>query len=345
MSGADTSGADTTGFMAATADERAAVAALLTRHGDDAAAMAALGSDGWLDILPEGQRWSLAAVACALCHTVGASGRMLPVVPVLAARAAQAAADTSPDAGGTVSAAGGIVTDVSDDGGHLSGMRWPGADGPLVIGPLPAADAGALAVVASEALVDTGGRLPLDRDGAWRRVRLPTTAIEPLTRDKAATARHLARLDLMLAATATGAARTAFERTRDHLANRRQFGVALSSLQVLQHRLVNMHIAITLLTSALDAAVRQLAAPASTEPRPACASARLLADRLAVEVVEDAIQLHGAIGFSAESGLDKLLLITLRGRTVQGGARAARGRALVEHLSRPRPVATDWTVR
>jgi alkylation response protein AidB-like acyl-CoA dehydrogenase len=93
--------------------------------------------------------------------------------------------------------------------------------------------------------------------------------------------------------------------TLDYLRTRKQFGQAIGSFQALQHRAVDLWMHKELARHATDAAVRILADPAATaKARTAAASsAKYRACESALLVAKQAIQLHGAIGFTDEYDL------------------------------------------
>lgn len=90
--------------------------------------------------------------------------------------------------------------------------------------------------------------------------------------------------------------------TLEYLRARKQFGKAIGSFQVLQHRAVDVWIQKELSRAAVSAAIRTFASGAtSKEARSAAASsAKARASQAALSVCNAAIQLHGAIGFTDE---------------------------------------------
>ena len=97
----------------------------------------------------------------------------------------------------------------------------------------------------------------------------------------------------------------AIEMTLEHLRTRKQFGVAIGSFQALQHRAVDIWIQSKLAEAAIDAVVAMFDDPgASPEARRAAASgAKARAGQAALSVCSEAVQLHGAMGFTEEYGL------------------------------------------
>ncbi|RZL64079.1 MAG: hypothetical protein EOP81_09930 [Variovorax sp.] len=130
-----------------------------------------------------------------------------------------------------------------------------------------------------------------------------------------------------LAALGVGALQTVCEMTANYLSERRQFGQALSQFQVLRHRFIDMRIHL-LKAEAMAALAAEWAVRAdSAERRNSLASAKLALAEAATFVAEQAVQLHGAIGMTAEYALGRYvrLLTTVR---LQGGDADAQLRVL-----------------
>lgn len=96
-----------------------------------------------------------------------------------------------------------------------------------------------------------------------------------------------------------GLCRTMMSDTAAYLKERRQFGVAIASFQALRHRMADMAMALELAEAATDAAVAALEGPATERAR-AVSAARVLAEDAGRIVGEGAVQLHGAMGLTAE---------------------------------------------
>ena len=89
--------------------------------------------------------------------------------------------------------------------------------------------------------------------------------------------------------------------TLDYLRTRKQFGKAIGSFQALQHRAVDLFVEIELARSALDRAVRTLDTTDDPRERALAASAcKARASEAALHVAREAIQMHGAIGYTDE---------------------------------------------
>ena len=103
-----------------------------------------------------------------------------------------------------------------------------------------------------------------------------------------------------LAAEAVGIMATTLNVTVDYLKTRRQFGVSIGSFQALQHRCVDMLIQVELARSmALFAAV-SLALEDAAERARNIAAAKIQIGRAGRFIGQQAVQLHGAIGITAE---------------------------------------------
>lgn len=102
-----------------------------------------------------------------------------------------------------------------------------------------------------------------------------------------------------LAAEAIGAMEALQAMTVDYLKTRKQFGVAIGSFQALQHRAVDMMIALEQARSMALYAAMMATAPAD-ERAPAMAAVKVQINKSARYVGQQAIQLHGGIGVTAE---------------------------------------------
>ncbi|OYW10480.1 MAG: hypothetical protein B7Z53_00970 [Rhodospirillales bacterium 12-71-4] len=106
---------------------------------------------------------------------------------------------------------------------------------------------------------------------------------------------------LATAAMLLGVAEGAFAMTLDYLRTRRQFGKAIGSFQALQHRAVDLKIQIALTRASVEAAAASLDAGAAAAPRTAATSrAKHRAAQAALLVTREAVQMHGAIGYTDE---------------------------------------------
>ncbi|MEU6393498.1 acyl-CoA dehydrogenase family protein [Streptomyces sp. NPDC046939] len=121
----------------------------------------------------------------------------------------------------------------------------------------------------------------------------------PSVRDAAAHAAALARL--ATAAQALGAGRALLDRTVDHVRRRTQFGVAVGTFQAVKHRLADTLVALEF--------ARPLVFGAAVTMRPAdLAAAKAAAGEAAYTAARTALQLHGAVGYTAEYDLSLWLM-------------------------------------
>jgi pimeloyl-CoA dehydrogenase small subunit len=103
-----------------------------------------------------------------------------------------------------------------------------------------------------------------------------------------------------LVAEAVGAMSVMHELTVDYLKTRKQFGVAIGSFQALQHRAVDMLVALEQARSMAMLATMMAEAPDDAERRRTIAAAKVQCGRSGRFVGQQAIQLHGGIGMTQE---------------------------------------------
>lgn len=120
----------------------------------------------------------------------------------------------------------------------------------------------------------------------------------------------------------------ALEMTLDYLRTRVQFGKPIGSNQALQHRAVDMYIQKELTCATLAAAVATLDDPACTPERRAAAasSVKARASQAALAICKEALQMHGAIGYTDEYDLGLYFNRTLVLSAWLGNANAHRSR-------------------
>lgn len=104
---------------------------------------------------------------------------------------------------------------------------------------------------------------------------------------------------LATAADSLGAMSAAFELTLDYLKTRRQFGAPLGTYQALQHRAVDMYMALGESRALLDQAIASLQAGLPEAARDLHAAKSVIGET-ARRVTQEAIQLHGGIGVTEE---------------------------------------------
>lgn len=103
-----------------------------------------------------------------------------------------------------------------------------------------------------------------------------------------------------LAAEAVGAMTALHELTVDYLKTRKQFGLPIGAFQALQHRAVDMLVAVEQARSMAMFATMMATEENAAERRKAIAAAKVQVGRSAKFVGQQAIQLHGGIGMTDE---------------------------------------------
>jgi alkylation response protein AidB-like acyl-CoA dehydrogenase len=113
-----------------------------------------------------------------------------------------------------------------------------------------------------------------------------------------------------------GCMEVALELTVEHLKTRRQFGEPLASFQALRHRVADMYIALEELRSLSFAAARTIDGPTR---RAATRAAKIHLGHAGIWAVEQAVQLHGAIGITDECKVGQALkMVTVLDRLFGG---------------------------
>ena len=112
-------------------------------------------------------------------------------------------------------------------------------------------------------------------------------------------ARVRGHLDLALAWDSLGGARQSLEETIGYMLTRQQFGRQIGSFQALKHRAADHKVAVEVATAFAREATGAFARQAP-EAAVRAAQARILANDAYHAMAEDAVQLHGGIGFTWE---------------------------------------------
>ena len=107
---------------------------------------------------------------------------------------------------------------------------------------------------------------------------------------------------------ALGAMDTALKQTTDYLTTRKQFGTTLNRFQALSFRAADMYTSLELTRSIVTWATMVLADPdtSSEARREAASRAKLQVSRAGRHIGQEAIQLHGGIGMTAEYSVGHL---------------------------------------
>jgi alkylation response protein AidB-like acyl-CoA dehydrogenase len=172
------------------------------------------------------------------------------------------------------------------------------------------AEAAGLVLLADSGVVFAG------RPGAWHRSVDPARSLvwldrgEVLARDAGpAVARALEFRALASSAVLLGAGRALLEASVRHASVRAQFGRPVGGFQAVKHRLADVVIGLEFARPLLDAAAEALASGALTAARDVSAAARdvsaakVACADAAYRAARAALQVHGAIGYTAEHDL------------------------------------------
>ncbi|KUO03911.1 acyl-CoA dehydrogenase family protein [Streptomyces caeruleatus] len=136
-----------------------------------------------------------------------------------------------------------------------------------------------------------------------------------------APARALAYARLTTAAQALGVGQALLDKTVAHVLRRTQFGVSIGSFQAVKHRLADVRIGLEFARPLLFGAALTMA-PADV------AAAKVTACEAAYAAARTALQLHGAIGYTAEYDLSLWLTKARALRTAWGDPDACRADVL-----------------
>ncbi len=191
------------------------------------------------------------------------------------------------------------------DGRKLNGekrfvVNARGADAYLVTtsAGLALVDAGAQGISLTTEQTQDGGHVGTLRfDGAVAR------AVPDAPFDEA-----VADATLASAAYLFGLSERAFRLTIDYLKIRRQFGKPIGAFQALQHRAVDLYLELALTRASVESAATTIDAKTSIAQKQAAVSrAKARASRCAALVCREAIQMHGAIGYTDEADVGLFL--------------------------------------
>ena len=206
-------------------------------------------------------------------------------------------------------AAASTVTGSSSGGDWtLSGVKEPvpygaRADQLVVSAALPEGGTGLFLVDPSASGVARDGYSTHD-GGRAARVAFDGTPAVPLGEAGAdATASIAAVLDIarvMACNEAIGAMEVALDATTSYLTSRKQFGVTLNTFQALTFRAADLYVSLELAKSVTVWATMVLAAGRPEEMAEAASRAALQVSRAGRHIGQEAIQLHGGIGMTAE---------------------------------------------
>ena len=188
----------------------------------------------------------------------------------------------------------------------LTGVKEPvphgaRADVLVVSAALPGGGTGLFLVAGDDA--ERSGYAAYDGSRAAR-VRLDGTAATPLghpgqdVTSSIATVQDITRV--MAANQALGAMQVALRSTTDYLKSRKQFGVTLNTFQALTFRAADMYVSQELTHSMVEWATMVVAQGDPAALADAASRAALQVSRGGRHIGQEAIQLHGGIGMTAE---------------------------------------------
>ncbi|SEC49454.1 hypothetical protein SAMN04489844_2400 [Nocardioides exalbidus] len=217
-----------------------------------------------------------------------------------------AAADTSPG-GRWASRADGVRATVSGGDWTLDGVADPvvggeSADHLVVTAALPDdGGTGVFLVAASAATVTGYATADLTRAAS---VTFDGSAATPLGepgRDLSASIATISDLTRIMGANqALGVMQSQVRATTDYLKSRKQFGVTLNTFQALNFRAADMYVSLELATSLVDWATMTIAGGDPEAVADAADRVGLQVSRSGRHIGQEAIQLHGGIGMTAE---------------------------------------------
>ncbi len=188
-----------------------------------------------------------------------------------------------------------------------------GADQILVVAGNALALAPAGLTVTPQPVVDeTRSLATVSADGVAAAEVLPFEAV-PQLRDRAAVA---------VACDSLGLAQAMLDATVSYVKVRHQFGRPIGSFQAVKHACADMMVSLAVSRQLVTAAVERIAH--GGEAGPAASMAKAEATSKAVEIAGKAMQLHGGIGYTWESGIHLYLKRAALNRSLFGSPAAHR---------------------
>jgi alkylation response protein AidB-like acyl-CoA dehydrogenase len=195
----------------------------------------------------------------------------------------------------------------SGDGWTVTGVKEPvphGARADLLVvsAALPTGGTGLFLVRPDDAGVTRSG-YPTHDGGRAARIAFDGTPAVPLGSAADQTDTIAAALDVARIAAcneAVGAMEVALATTSDYLKSRKQFGVTLNTFQALTFRVADMYVSLELARSIALWASMVAASGPPAQIAEAAARAGLQVSRAGRHIGQEAIQLHGGIGMTAE---------------------------------------------
>lgn len=125
-----------------------------------------------------------------------------------------------------------------------------------------------------------------------------------------------------------GIARRVYCITLDYLKTRVQFGRPIGANQALQHRMVDLYISVLVCGALLNQSYREIRDNPESLPRVAALAKARIAERV-IALCREAVQLHGAIGYTDEYDIGIYLKRALHVASWLGGPRSLLSRFLL----------------
>lgn len=253
--------------------------------------------------------FSSGCLATTLLQQVGTAEAQAEWLPRLAAGEQRLSAQL-PSHAQAFLASSGVTAQVADTGWTLSGRlsRLPdgaGADALLVIAAVAGEPLPALFVLRCNAPgLQLGSTPGFDAGRRFAVADLHAVSaqrIDDAEKRAEGYARAAALLRLLIAAEQLGAAQACLDLTVAYTATRKQFGRAIAGFQAVKHRCAEMMARIEAVRSAVAGAAANAAENAPlTELAAECAATKALASDTVFWCAQEAIQLHGGVGFTWE---------------------------------------------
>lgn len=201
--------------------------------------------------------------------------------------------------------ASGVKANQEGDSWTLTGVKEPvlgGARADLLVVTAAVNDDTALFTVAADAAGLTRDGYRTHEGGRAARVTFAGTPAAPLGEagadQSSAIAAAVARAQIAYCHEAIGAMEVALDTTTAYLKTRKQFGVTLNKFQALTFRAADMYVSLELAKSIVSWAT--LVLDAGDDASEAASRAKLIVSRTSRHIGQEAIQLHGGIGMTAE---------------------------------------------
>jgi alkylation response protein AidB-like acyl-CoA dehydrogenase len=195
---------------------------------------------------------------------------------------------------------------------------------------LVAVDADAVRVDAVPVLDETrrfgsvvAADVAIDPSSVWRFAADPLGSAQAL----------LDRASLAVACDAVGLAAAMLDATVEYASMRQQFGRPIGSFQAVKHRCADMHVQLAVARELVKLAIEAVV-EGSPSAGDAVSRAASYAGEMAVTVAGDALQLHGGIGYTWESGIHRYLKRAVLDRALFGAPAAHRRRLQTTVASR-----------